>query len=155
MAVFCTRQQGEHLGFLARAERIARSMSRPTSSVVAVRVVLLALNRPNRDANHPTGGAESCTGDLGLAEGDQDHGSCSSRVSSSSSSSSAWSVFEHQQCGGFGERLVLPCELSLERADPLHGGERSSSFLGRRPVSIASCRALTASLPVKRATIFA
>jgi hypothetical protein len=69
MAVLCTRQQGEHLRFLARAERIPRSMSRPTPSVVGIRVALPALNRPRREADHPTGGAESCTSDVGLAGG--------------------------------------------------------------------------------------
>jgi hypothetical protein len=37
--------------------------------------------------------------------------------------------FEHQQRGGFGERLFLPRELALERADPLRRCQRSSSFL--------------------------
>ena len=68
-----------------------------------------------------------------------DHGSCSSSVSASSSSSRARSFFsEHQQCRGFGERLLFPRELALERPDPLHRRQRRTPFLtqGQSPVLV-------------------
>jgi len=89
MAVLGTRHEGEHLGFLTPTKRIGRAMSRPTTAVIGVRVASPALNRSGRDTDHWTGSVKSCPGDLGLVEGGQNHGSCGSSVSSSSSSSRA------------------------------------------------------------------
>jgi hypothetical protein len=69
MAVLGTRHEGEHLGFLARTQRIARSMSRPATAVVDVRVAFPALDRSGRDADHLTHSTESCPGNLGLVPG--------------------------------------------------------------------------------------
>jgi hypothetical protein len=62
MAVRRTREEGEYLGFLTRAQRIARSMARPTPAIVGVRVARPALNRSRRDADHLTRGVDSCAG---------------------------------------------------------------------------------------------
>ena len=46
--------------------------------------------------------------------------------------------FEHQQRGGFGERLLFPRELALERANPLHRRQRRPPFLaeGQSPLLV-------------------
>jgi hypothetical protein len=93
MAVFGTRQEGEHIGFLTHAEGIARSVPRSTPPVVDVRLAFPALDGSRRDADHLTSGVESGSDQLGLVQGGQDHGSGSSSVSTSSSASRAWSFF--------------------------------------------------------------
>jgi hypothetical protein len=45
--------------------RIARAMSRPTTTVVGIGMALPALDRSHRDADHLTCGVESCSGELG------------------------------------------------------------------------------------------
>ena len=221
MAVLRTRHEGEHLGFLAHAQSIARPVSRPTPAVVDVRMARPPLDRSGRHTDHsdrPPGGVPRLAGlhearprsRLALLVGVDVlvlHHRLEFFLSTSSAAASA-SAFSLRASSRSRARIrfvvARPARLSPSASRHCSYSACSTpsrcrrsvnlapvsalpvaririfssidqSRLGRftgmtgrllascihrervccvRPVSNASCRALTPSLPVKRSTIF-
>jgi hypothetical protein len=124
MAVRCARQEGEHLSFLARAQRIARTMSRPTPAIVGIGVAFPALDRSRRKADHLTCGAESCRGNLASFRAARITARASRRCRRPRPPPGLGVFLSTSNAAPSASALFFPRELALKRADPLHRDQR-------------------------------